>query len=145
MGASATVLDQSLTTAELALRPFTVIRTVGSLMVANDQFAATESAVLAMGMGVFNAPAVAAGVASLPTPITDEASDLWFVYEAVPAWITVATAVSIATPGATIRYFDQRAMRKVEDGQDIGVLLENASGTDGVRFWLKFRLLIKMH
>jgi len=48
-----------------------------------------------------------------------------------------------AAPG--VWGFDSRAMRKVEDGQDIVSVAENASGSAGLTYVAKYRMLVKLH
>ena len=70
--------DQSLTAVELAKRPFTVTRTIGSIWVRSDQVAAVEDPFGAVGFTVVSDKAIATGVTALPDPITQEGSDAWF-------------------------------------------------------------------
>ena len=70
----------SLTAAELAKRPFTIIRTHLTFDVQSDQVAATEVQTGAMGMAVVSDQASALGVTAVPTPATDAASDLWYLH-----------------------------------------------------------------
>ncbi len=138
-------LDQSLTTIELALRPFTIVRTVGVLFWSTDQTAASEQPYVALGGAVVSEQAVAIGVTAVPTPIADEASDLFFLYETAAAFILTASNASISSPANVSRYFDSRAQRKVEDGQDVVFVLENGEATMAGLFILKFRMLVKLH
>ncbi len=139
LAAATFTLDQSLTAAELAKRPFTVVRTVGSIWVKSDQKAANESPFGAMGFLVASEKAVALGVTALPDPITQEASDSWFVYQ------QVAASGGPEEGRPFDRYdFNSKAMRKVQDGEDIAVMVTNASSTLGLQFVIKFRLLIKV-
>ncbi len=73
-------LQSSLNPAALALRPFTIIRTVGMFSMVSDQVAAQEDPFGAYGLAVVSDQARVAGVASVPSPITDQNSDLWFMY-----------------------------------------------------------------
>jgi len=41
--------------------------------------------------------------------------------------------------------FDSRAMRKVEDGQDIALVAESGGASVGVNFTKSGRFLIKLH
>ncbi len=140
LAAATKVLDQSLTAAELAKLPFTVVRVRGSVWVNSDQTAGDEQQLLGVGFGVFSDTAVAAGIASLPDPISNEADDLWFVHRFAFSSVNVdGGALGIVTE------FDSRAMRKVQEGSDIGVILANGSAAAGLQFWLKFRMLVKLH
>ncbi len=136
-----------LTTAEKALRPFTVVRTRGVFAINTDQVAASEFQSMALGFCVVSDQAAAIGITALPTPITDQESDLWFVYEQLMAQFEFFTAAGFDSQGATFKEYDSRAMRKVEDGQDIAIVAE--SDITGLTLGLQVRhggrLLIKLH
>ena len=138
---------QSLNASALALRPFTVIRTRGVLRVMSDQLAATETYGASFGQAIVSDQAVVIGVTALPTPTTDSASDLWYVYEYLAGRLNVATAVGIEEGGVE-RIIDSKAMRKVEDGQDIVSVTEGpgagltSAGSTIIGFT---RILVKLH
>ena len=137
--AASFIFDQSLTTAELAKRPFTITRTVGSIWVRSDQVAAREDPFGAVGFQVVSEKAVATGVTAIPDPISQEASDTWFTYA---QWASEADTLR-GSPLVEYK-FDSRGQRKVEDGFDIAVVVANASAAFGASYILKFRLLIKV-
>ncbi len=145
LGAGLAVLDQSFPQATLqALYPFTIIRTRGVVSVRSDQEATSENPFGAVGFAVVSEQARVAGVLSIPAPITHEASDLFFVHQFFFASISVGSAVGFQN--VRVQYpFDSRAMRKVEEGEAIVVVLENASALDGVAYQLKFRMLVKLN
>jgi len=58
----------------------TVRRTRGGVFVSSDQGAAVELQTGAFGAIIVSDTAVAAGVASLPDPVTDASDDGWFVW-----------------------------------------------------------------
>jgi len=146
LAASGTVLDQSLTSANLAsITPFTVVRTRGSLWVRSDQVAGTEEPFGALGFQIVNDNAATAGVASLDTPITNEGSDGFFVHQFWQAGFIFADATGFAAPGWSRYDFDSKAMRKVESQDAIVVTLENASAGAGAAYILKFRMLAKLN
>jgi len=139
------VLFTGLTTAQLALRPFTVVRTRGLLQLSSDQLTTTESYFGAYGMAVVSDQAFAIGITAVPTPITDKDSDLWFVFEELTGRFAVSSAIGILEVGNR-REFDSRAMRKVEDGQDIAIVEENSgSPFAGAIMTKSGRMLIKLH
>ena len=145
LAAGAAILDQSLTGAQVSsFGPFTIVRTVGMLLVNSDQIAAGESPFGAFGGVVVSEQARAAGVVSIPTPITEEDSDLWFVYQTFMTNVGFGDATGFANT-ANVFAFDSRAQRKVQDGDAVCFLLENASAAHGVDFILKFRMLLKVH
>jgi len=139
------VLLTSLGAAALAVRPFTVIRTRGELLIRSDQTANTEDQGAAYGRAVVSDQAVAIGVTAIPTPVTDSGSDLWYVYQVLLNSTILSSAVGFdGSPGKQYTV-DSRAMRKVEDGQDIVSVLEG-SGIGAGSVVLGFtKSLIKMH
>jgi len=145
LAAGSILFDQSLNATALALRPFTVVRTRGELWVRSDQIAANELPFGALGFCIVSDTATALGVTAIPAPIISEDSDLWFVYQHWLASVRVATAVGFDDQAFTRYSFDSKAQRKVNNDQDIAVMLENASAANGVSLVLKFRILIKLH
>ncbi len=129
--------------AALAFRPFTVVRVVGQLFVQSDQIIdSQETPFGAAGLAVVSTKASAAGGTSIPLPITDEGSELWFAYQ---FW---AAGASIGANGNNPIYvfpFESRAMRKVTEGEDVVSVFENGSAADGCGYLLKYRMLIKLH
>ncbi len=147
LGAATKILDQSLTTVEKAKLPFTVVRVRGMVYVQSDQVAADEEQFGAVGFAVVSDLAVAAGIASIPDPISNENSDLWFVHQFFFAGTRAGGGAGTGVPtlnGVTFP-FDSKAMRKVEEGSDIAVVLSNADAAFGLQYIVKFRLLIKLH
>ena len=142
--ASGAVLFSSFGATILALRPFTVVRTRGMLLVNSDQTGATERQLGAYGMAIVSEQAVAIGVTAIPTPETDIDSDMWFLYEPFAAMQNFVSGVGISD-GYRPQTFDSRAMRKVEDGQDFVEVVELASVSDGCTFQVQFRMLLKLH
>ena len=79
----------------------------------------------------------------MPAPIANEDSDLWFVWQ--PFFATAGTSSASQSDGWRLFPFDSKAQRKVEEGDDIAVMLENAHATAGLEYILKFRMLVKLH
>ena len=148
LAAGAAILDQSFTEAVLQAGqalPSTIIRTRGTLWVQSDQIANIESPFGALGFSVNSEQARVAGVASLPTPINEEGSDLFFLHLFWQAAFTVVSAVGTGGSEQWSRYdFDSKAMRKIETGNSINVTLENASSSHGAAYILKYRMLLKL-
>ncbi len=145
LAAQANTLDQSFSEAQFDFfTPCTIIRTVGFLAMKGDQEAADEDQLLGIGMAVVGEQARVTGVAAVPTPITEEFSDLFFMYETLANGIIVVSQTGTnSNPWAVVR-FDSRGQRKVATGQALVVTLENAFST-GLEFILKFRMLLKLH
>ena len=145
LGANTVILDSVLTTIEKALRPFTIVRSVGLLSVRSDQQAATESPFGGLGFAIVSDQAITVGVTAVPNPVSDVESDLWFLYQAFATGLSLITAAGFETRAFDHFPFDSRAMRKVEEGQDFAAVLANASATDGMDYILNYRLLVKLH
>ena len=144
--ANSAVVLLSLTTAEKALRPFTIMRTRGMWHIESDQTAATEISQVALGAAVVSDQASAIGVTAVPTPEIDKASDLWFLYESIISSFVVISAIGAFEPAGVTQQFDSKAMRKVEDGEDVVFVVENgALAADGAIGRLTGRVLIKLH
>ncbi len=139
MGSAQAVLLASLTTVEKALRPFTIVRTRGWLSVRSDQQAAVENFAMGFGIAVVSDQAVAVGVTAVPTPTTDDESDAWYIHRIVQSTNVVDAGASIL--GLEL---DSRAMRKVEEGYDIAMSIENPLAT-GVVVSAYVRTLVKLH
>jgi len=142
--ASTAVLTATLGAIPLNLRPFTVVRTRGYLHVSGDQLTGTENWGVSMGMAVVSDQAAAIGVTAVPTPETDRDSDLWFVYETIMGRFGLSSAIGLLELGEKKDY-DSRAMRKVEGGQDIAVVLETSASHPSAIVAHAFRQLIKLH
>ncbi len=141
-GAPTAVLVTSLDAAALALLPFTIVRTRGVIHIHSDQAGADETYGVAYGEAVVSEQAAAIGVTAVPTPVTDKGSDLWYVYESLFQHLEVVTSASAFDEGA-FKEFDSRAMRKVEEGQNIVSVVENE--INGVIVTVTGRQLIKLH
>ncbi len=85
--------------------------------------------------------AVAIGVTAVPTPITDQASDLFYFY-AENYGKFGGTAVE--EQGRQI-LIDSKAMRKVEDGEDLIITFETPSFVSSAVNRFGGRALIKLH
>ncbi len=141
-GAPSAILANSLNAAALALRPFTIVRTRGIFHVASDQTAATESYMGDLAMAVVSDQASAIGVTAVPTPLTDKGSDLFFVYEQGVGRFQFSDATGIFEAGKQISW-DSKAMRKVDDDQDVVLVVENELAGCVVRS--SGRMLVKLH
>ena len=106
----------------------TVRRTRGVVTVRSDQTGGDEPQLGAMGMIVVNDLAIAAGVASIPGPVTDASDDGWFVW--VPF---LQSRMTDAARNSEQYQFDSKAMRRVEEGFTVAIVFENASATFGLQ------------
>ena len=71
------VVQTSLNAGALALRPFTMVRVRGVIRLETDQLTTTEFQEIAFGLAVVSDQAVAVGVTAVPSPVSDNGSDLW--------------------------------------------------------------------
>ena len=146
LSANTALLDSVLTTAEKALLPFTIVRTVGVLGIISDQITIREEPFGALGVAVVSSQATATGIAAIPDPVTQVESDLWFMYMTwMTAFMVSGTPATAQADGITVFPFDSKGQRKVADGEDIAVVLANASSAHGCEYILNMRILVKLH
>ena len=131
----------SLNAAALAVRPFTVVRTHFAFYLESDQAAGHETQAASWGAVVVGDQAVLVGITALPLPDTDLGSSLWFAHKTMYADGVALTDVT--TPG---KYFevDSKAMRKIEMGDDIVIVVENMMSS-GWTMRMAGRMLVKTH
>ena len=133
----------ALTTAEKAKRPFTIVRTHIELMIATDQLIADEIQLGAFGGCVVSDQASGVGVLAVPTPVVDAGSDLWFLHQVVMNDFTWNSEIGFDANGGQHYHLDSRAMRKVNDDQDVLFIGELAAASQGFLMTVGGRLLIK--
>ena len=138
------VIQNTLNATALGFRPFTVVRTRGYMRLATDAEGANEAYDASLGYAVVSDQATAVGATAVPTPETDRGSDLWFVYETI-AGIHELTSDIGKLVGGDGKDYDSRAMRKVEEGEDIVVVIETSAISLGCTFYNSARMLIKLH
>ena len=146
--ASTAVLTNSLNAAALALRPFTIIRTIMHVSLKSDQTGAIENYDAAIGACVVSDQASAIGVTAVPTPFTDLGSDLFFFHQIIDGSFlfldaTGASQSNVQPAGGMT--FESRAMRKVELGQDLIFVMETSTVSSGAIMYSAGRVLIKLH
>ncbi len=128
----------------LNMRPWTVVRARGYWHLESDQNAAAELQAAGLGYTIVNDEAVGIGVTAMPTPVQDGDSDAFFVYESLMASQGAGTVDSQIGVGSQ---FDSKAMRKVEEGFQLVVVVDSeiATLTLGVEVRHVARILIKLH
>ncbi len=119
-----------------------VRRTRGVLGVYSDQSAAMEEQIGALGFIVVTDLAAAAGAASIPGPVTDANDDGWFV------WMPFTQQCAVTVGGSAVNsnppgnwHFDSKAMRRVEEGFVVAIMVENGGGANGMDVTLLTSLL----
>ena len=141
---TAQTLLSSLNAAAIALLPFTVVRTHLAIFYLSDQIVAAEFSQVALGMQVVTQSASAAGIASLPTPITEPNAD-YFVYQPLFSNILIGDGLQDQPASlANMVQVDSKAMRKVDQDDDIVVTFEQRSAI-GALVALEGRMLVKLH
>ncbi len=142
--ASTAAIMTSLNAAALLLRPFTIVRTRGFLAVRSDQVAASENQNVHHGLIVVSDQAVAVGVTAVPTPATDNGSG-WFVLDGIAQRFDFRSSTGASLDGERFYRFDSKAMRKVEEGQDVVHVTETDAISAGATVTIFVRHLIKLH
>ena len=135
----------SLSGVEAALRPFTIERVHLELLIFSDQVAADEIQIGAVGMCVVSDQAAGAGVGSVPTPVTDDDSDLWFLHQYVMNSFLFVSAVGVDGQEGTRYSIDSKAKRKVTDSEDVLLIGEVSGAGDGITLVTAGRMLLKNH
>jgi len=143
-GTNATFVAQA-STATDALRPYTIVRTRLYVGAHSDQSIAAESWLFAVGMCIVSDQAAAIGITAIPTPVTDLASDAWYLHQFMSGAYGFSSAIGNEEIGLYRLNIDSRAMRKVEDGFDNALVVESSSGFEGVIIDTAGRQLLKLH
>ena len=123
----------------------TVRRTRGLVMIESDQDSSAEDQMGSFGMVVVNDLAIAAGAASIPGPVTDANDDGWFVWQPMLA-AGLLNGISATSPGSRFQLFefDSKAMRRVEEGFIVAIMVENASVLNGINVSFAFSMLTSL-
>ena len=97
----------------------------------------------AYGICVVNGEAFDAGVASIISPWTESFDDRWFYHTYWTCMSTVVASTNSIVTGLHSIVIDSQAMRKVENGDVVVAVFENAS-SDTSLFLDNFRMLVKL-
>jgi len=146
--ANTATLLLTLNAAALSLRPFTIVRSLFHHSVRSDQTGASENFDAALGVAVVSDQATAIGVTAVPTPFTDLGSDLWLLHNIIDGHFLFISGVGVEANSTSPRggmTVESKAMRKVESGQDIAVVIENSSISSGTQNYVAGRMLVKLH
>jgi len=132
----------------------TLVRTRGEcLLFLSNATAANDGFDCAFGIGVVTDEAFAAGIVSIPTPITDEGSDIWLYhrYFSLSASSPLSGAAAVdrtaLSPATAVFRFtvDSKAMRKLTVQDTIFAALEVVErGTATLRWHFNSRSLFKL-
>ena len=141
LAASSAVVDS---TAVPVAEGQTVIRIRGMIHVRSDQLAATEDFAGAVGAIILTDQAVAAGGTAVPTPYTDQDSDLWFMHQYFVAGVQFQSSIGFDHNRWTRFDFDSKAMRKMHSGQTLAFVVENGFTGNGMAYILNYAVLFKV-
>ncbi len=135
------------TTGQAAGADFTVVRLHGSLLVylRTAGGAVAEGFAWAMGVCIVSQNAFGAGVASIPSPITDIDWGGWFVHEQ-GMLITPEAALANYGPEFERRPIDSKAMRKMHVSDTVVACFETTESGDGSAMdaFFESRMLVKL-
>ncbi len=148
LASNALTIASSLNAAALAEAPFTVVRARGVITIYSDQSIAAENQEGILGFIVVKNTAVLIGASAVPDPL-NEGNDDFFVYQPIQSQImrltSDVTTDGMTEVGKTEVNFDSKAMRKVDDGADIAIMLRNTSSAFGFVYIITGRMLVKLH
>ena len=144
MAGGASTLLATLNAAALLLRPFTIVRSRLVIFFRSDQVATSEFVQAVLSAQVVIEVAAAAGIASVPTPLTETDAD-FFIYQPLMARIEALTSVGAYERGADQSWvIDSKAMRKVSTDDDVAFVGE-IRGAPGANIAMEGRMLVKLH
>ena len=119
----------------------TILRTVGVIGIRSDELAADEIQVGAFGMVLVTDVALAAGIASIPGPVTDIENDGWFIFQGFTFSRQVFSSTGVNDDETHMMVVDSKAKRKLGDGTSVAVVVENAHATHGFQITIALRML----
>ena len=127
----------------------TVVRIRGNLQVVLASFTSSGHGYhFAMGIGVVTSAAFAAGIASIPTPLTEAAWDGWMYHRFGDVHGSLAAGSTSTGQGNGASFdteVDTKAMRKVSDEMTVVAVIELVEvGTAVVDIFFDIRLLLKL-
>jgi len=145
-GTASVLTVVSETTLETIPNP-TLIRVRGQgIVYATAIGASGAQAMIGIGLIKVTAKALAAGVASLPTPGTDSGSD-WLWHSDYPIGVRGSLGADSESDGSHVTRFDidNKAMRKFEPNEVLVMVVENVAltSTVTVQVTVGFRILFK--
>ncbi len=106
----------------------------------SDQTVVTETPTGAVGCAILNDVSIAAGVASLPDPVTDIQDDIWMLFQGLISQTRVATAVGFQESAGSLYEVDSKAMRKLPEGKSVAFIVANGHPTEGAEFTMIARV-----
>ena len=123
----------------------TILRTRGTFCISQSAPETSDRVLIgAIGMCLVSDNAVAAGVASLPGPITDADDDLWMVWQSFcMTWVNVGTPATLVVPFPQ-HVIDSKAKRILTQGRQMALVVENASAANAFDIVFNVRSLAQV-
>ena len=88
---------------------------------------------------------VVAGASAIPGPFTDISDDGWFLHQMFGQSFTIVTADGFHPHAMVTHTLDSRGKRIVEDGRSVAIMIENASGVNGISVLFGIRMLSEVY
>ena len=108
----------------------TIRRSILTFSVMSDQNTVNEDQLGAVGIYVASDQAVAVGVTGLLGPVTDASDDVWLLWEPI---VQRGGAAGAEDTFAGHQYHvDSRGQRRLQEGQQAVLMVENASATEAL-------------
>ena len=121
----------------------TVLCTVGHITVASDTVA-NELQLGVFGIIKVTDVALAAGIASIPGPVTNIEDD-WFIFQSFGFEVAVHSVIGVNPDHAYMIQFDSKAKRMIDgDGEAFAIVAENAHATHGFDMSIGVRILAQV-
>ena len=124
------------------LEPATIVRVRADFTFMPTSFASDLNIVGAIGVGVVTEEAFTAGIASVPDPFDDADWGGWLLHKLFGAHFEFGTAVGTEFPASISIDLDSKAMRKVNSGDTMIVVIESQVGA--FSFSSPTRTLVKL-
>ncbi len=118
----------------------TILRTHLAIWVGSDQAAGYEDQALCIGMRAVSDVAFALGITGVPGPFTEGGDDGWMLHKSI---FQEGHTAGPALPGY-LYVVDSKAMRKLQDGETMALILENHHATESLKFAASVRMLSKV-
>ncbi len=119
-------------------------RTRAKFSVKSDQTTALEDYSGAIGVEVVSDQAVAVGVTAVPTPVGQSSSDVWIAFEWFMGKFVFVSGVGFED-GNSERVLESKAMRKVQEGEQLITVVESSALSTGFTLQVAQRILVKLH
>ncbi len=111
------------------------------IAIGSDQSAVSEFQIGAFGMGLVTDTALTAGIGSIPDPVTNPDSDIWFLYQSFAQRFLFKDASGFEGNDWVTYQFDSKAKRIVHDDESVAIVGANAHATNGLTVVFHIRML----